>query len=194
MEQNVRAFQCPSCGASLEPAAGTASMKCAYCGTSVVIPEDLRLFPSPGQGNPPPAAMDFAQLFARALRMGEVMRLARAGQHQAAAQLYAENTGTSPEQAGKIIEAIAEGKSIDEIDPSARAAAMQEAGEVVEAVREFRAAAPAPVRRPRRSSCSGTMAFMILAVALAAAAWNSTGPAHNLLTSLVSQFMLLIKR
>jgi hypothetical protein len=39
-------FECPSCGAALEPpTTPVASVKCHYCGTDVVVPEELRVQP-----------------------------------------------------------------------------------------------------------------------------------------------------
>ena len=193
MDQTPSTFQCPSCGASLVPPAGAAMMKCAYCGSSVIIPNDLRTTVQQNLGNVPSMGLDFGQLFAKAIRMGEVVRLARAGDRTDAVKLYQENTGASQEQAEKIIEAIAEGKSIDDIDPSIRAAAMQQVGEIAEAAREMRTAAQVPQRRSRRSSCSGNIAFLIVVVGLAVAVWKSPGPAHNFLVTLVAQFMEVTK-
>lgn len=39
------AFKCPTCGAPLEPEVGTLTMKCSYCGGTVIIPESLRSAP-----------------------------------------------------------------------------------------------------------------------------------------------------
>ncbi|HSD84527.1 MAG TPA: cytochrome c oxidase assembly factor Coa1 family protein [Anaerolineae bacterium] len=42
----VTSFECPSCGAALEPPrAPVASLSCPYCGTTVVVPETLRPHP-----------------------------------------------------------------------------------------------------------------------------------------------------
>ncbi len=46
-------FECPSCGAALEPpTTPVASLQCPYCGTSVIVPEELR----PRPVAPPPRA------------------------------------------------------------------------------------------------------------------------------------------
>ncbi len=41
-------FTCPSCGAELEPpTTSETSVKCRYCGTTVAVPEELRVQPAP---------------------------------------------------------------------------------------------------------------------------------------------------
>ncbi len=41
-------FNCPSCGAALEPPTTSAiSVECRYCGTAVAVPDDLRVHPTP---------------------------------------------------------------------------------------------------------------------------------------------------
>lgn len=35
-------FDCPSCGAALKPQGNAAQIKCDYCGSSVIVPENLR--------------------------------------------------------------------------------------------------------------------------------------------------------
>jgi hypothetical protein len=106
MTDIAQTFQCPSCGASLEIPSGVASMKCGYCGTSVVIPQELRSVTQTNFGNVPQGNLDFGMLLSKAIRMGEVVRLARAGDKANAIKLYQENSGASTEQAEKVIEAI----------------------------------------------------------------------------------------
>jgi len=47
-------FECPSCGAALEPPTTPAvSVTCQYCGTVVPVPDDLRVHPAaPSSGQP----------------------------------------------------------------------------------------------------------------------------------------------
>ena len=40
---SIRAFKCPTCGAALEPQTGALTMKCNYCGGTVIIPQSLRI-------------------------------------------------------------------------------------------------------------------------------------------------------
>jgi DNA-directed RNA polymerase subunit RPC12/RpoP len=41
----TKTFKCPSCGSTLTPAGKEKMVQCAYCGSSVIVPEELR-----GQG------------------------------------------------------------------------------------------------------------------------------------------------
>src|SRR5512141_425743 len=46
-------FNCPSCGAALEPpTTPVGSVTCHYCGTTVLVPEDLRVHPAPTPHQP----------------------------------------------------------------------------------------------------------------------------------------------
>jgi len=153
MNDTIRTFQCPSCGASLEPPSGATTMKCGYCGTSVVIPEEIRSMPQPqaGLGGMSPLSLDFGTLMAKAIRMGEVVRLTRAGDRADAIKLYQENSGASLEQAEKVIDAIASGHGA-EVMMGPEAGEMGRVIAAAESARELRSQA-APVRRTRRSSC-----------------------------------------
>jgi len=142
-------FQCPACGAALEPPTGAATMKCGYCGTSVVIPESIRALPRPAAV--PAGAIDFNTLISKAIRMGEVVKLVRSGNQAEATRLYQENTGASAEQAAQVIHAIAESSPAD-------AAVMNEAGfgalgsaaAALETAREARQEARQQMRRRAR--------------------------------------------
>lgn len=47
MHQEGRLFTCPSCGASLTTEGDKAEITCNYCGQTVIVPEELRVKPSP---------------------------------------------------------------------------------------------------------------------------------------------------
>ena len=42
MPRQINAIPCPACGALSEPETGKTHMPCAYCGTTLTIPEELR--------------------------------------------------------------------------------------------------------------------------------------------------------
>ena len=42
---DAKTFKCPSCGSALEPDGDENEVKCAFCGSTVIVPEELR-----GQG------------------------------------------------------------------------------------------------------------------------------------------------
>ena len=39
---DAKTFKCPSCGSALEPDGDEKEVKCAYCGSTVIVPEELR--------------------------------------------------------------------------------------------------------------------------------------------------------
>ncbi|MGD0610612.1 MAG: hypothetical protein ABSB41_03785 [Anaerolineales bacterium] len=173
MVETTRTFQCPSCGASLEPATGLTTMKCGYCGTSVVIPEDLRSTPRADPGSASPVNVDLSQLIARASQMGEVARLARTGELAAAIKMYQENSGAGYEHAKMAIEAIASGKSPN-LDMTSAAPMM---AEVITAAAAARALENSARTRPRRrgNSCGGTLVMVFILAALVIWVITSTG-------------------
>jgi DNA-directed RNA polymerase subunit RPC12/RpoP len=48
---NVKTFQCPNCGSSVNTTGAEREVKCAYCGTTVIVPEELRDQAEPMQTN-----------------------------------------------------------------------------------------------------------------------------------------------
>jgi len=38
----AKTFKCPSCGSALEPNGDSKEIKCAFCGSTVIVPEELR--------------------------------------------------------------------------------------------------------------------------------------------------------
>jgi len=38
---DAKTFKCPSCGSALEPDGDEKEVKCAYCGSTVIVPEEL---------------------------------------------------------------------------------------------------------------------------------------------------------
>jgi hypothetical protein len=164
-------------------------MTCAYCGTSVVIPADLRASPATNPAGGTPGNLDFGQLIAGAIRMSQVVRLARGGMRAEALQLYRENTGIDGGQAEKVIEALISGNGSN---PEMVRNEMASVGEAIAAMRTTREM-DTPVRRYRRSGgigCSGVFAILILVGAALVAIYNSTGTAHDLLIRLIAQLNL----
>ncbi len=43
----IKSFQCPSCGSPVTTDGTEKEVKCAYCGTEVIVPEELRVAPQP---------------------------------------------------------------------------------------------------------------------------------------------------
>lgn len=173
MTENARTFQCPSCGASLEPPTGLTTMKCGYCGTSVVVPEDLRSTPRAEPAFVSPSGVDLNRLIAHASQMGEVARLARKGDQEAAIKLYQENSGADYEHARMAIEAIASGKAPN-LDIASAAPMMAEVITAAAAVRAMEGGVQTR-RRRRGNSCGGTLVTAIILAMIIIWALNSTG-------------------
>lgn len=173
MVEAARSFQCPSCGASLEPPTGLTTMKCGYCGTSVVIPEDMRSTPRQDPEFASPLGVDLNRLIAHASQMGAVARLARAGDQEAAIKLYQENSGADYQHAKMAIEAIASGKAPN-LDMTSAAPVM---AEVITAAAAARALENSTRTRPRRrgNSCGGTLVMVVILAVLVIWAITSTG-------------------
>jgi LSD1 subclass zinc finger protein len=189
MNEIAKTFECPSCGASLQAPGGAATMQCAYCGTSVVVPQDLRTSSTTNPGGAAPASLDFGQLMGEAIRMGQVVRLARGGMQAEALQLYRQNTGVEAGQAEKVIQAIISGNAPN---PAMMGNEMANVGEAIAAARTTREMENR-ARRTRRSGgigCSGTIALLIVAAVLIVAIQHSTGTAHDLLARLIAQLNL----
>jgi LSD1 subclass zinc finger protein len=71
-------FNCPHCGAPLEPVKGVKSVKCTYCNNTVVVPKPLRT--RPAQAAAPLPSLAAAQLpsLARRQRIGQRLVIAAA--------------------------------------------------------------------------------------------------------------------
>jgi LSD1 subclass zinc finger protein len=188
MSEIASTFECPSCGASLQNPGGAASMKCGYCGTTVVVPEALRAAPRPATVKVTPSAANIKQMFTQAMEMGAILRLARNGDRADAIRLYQENTGASAEQAGLVIDAMVSGNMPGtgmENEAAVVTKAIANASATREGERERRDA-----RQPRRFGCSGIIVLIILIVGAYYFLQFSTGPIHDFLTHLVAQLNL----
>ncbi len=108
-------FNCPNCGAPLDYKGSDPIIRCPYCNSSVVVPENLRSKPSfssqphnftlSGSG-------DMAGLVRQARRFKEVKDLAQAGNMDEAVRIYSEITGQNPEMARASVQTLASGRPI----------------------------------------------------------------------------------
>ena len=170
MSEEASTFECPSCGASLQNPGGAASMRCGYCGTTVVVPEAMRTVAQPKMKVSGPTAVNVGQFLGKAMEMGAILSLARKGNKADAIQLYQENTGMSAEQAEKVIEAMISGNMPQSLTAN-------------ETTRPPRA-------RRRSAGCSGIIVLIFLVVGAYYFLQFSTGPVHDFLTHLVAQLNL----
>jgi sugar lactone lactonase YvrE len=108
-------FNCPNCGAPLDYKGNDPIIRCPYCSTSVVVPDNLRSKPSfssqphnftlSGSG-------DMGALIQKARRIKEVKDLAQSGKTEQAITLYREITDSSHHDASAAVQALAEGRPI----------------------------------------------------------------------------------
>ena len=107
-DSSIRAFKCPACGAPLEPERGKSSMKCSYCGGTVIIPESLR---TPASSVPAPqfsfGPFNMNAMMNQATQMPQVFWLAQQGKFDEAAQIYSRLTGLSMEAALTAVKGMA---------------------------------------------------------------------------------------
>ncbi len=115
---SVRAFRCPECGAPLEPEAGTLTMKCSYCGATVIIPESLR---TPPKGSGPSLGqifdfglqgLDMNKIVGNAMQLPQAIALAKEGRVDEAAAMYSQITGMEHADAVAAIKAMAAGHAV----------------------------------------------------------------------------------
>jgi sugar lactone lactonase YvrE len=108
-------FNCPNCGAPLDYQGSDPIIRCPYCSTSVVVPDNLRAKPS---FSPQPSnftlsgAGDVGSLLQKAMRFKEVKDLAQAGNKLEAIRLYREITNADLETARTAVEALAANQPI----------------------------------------------------------------------------------
>jgi hypothetical protein len=104
----VHTLSCPSCGGRLTYAPGRVAVTCAWCGSTVFVPEATAT-PKPFAPEPEPLATRVAQLV-------------QAGHDGRAVQLLREELALSLESAGQTVERIrmSEGKDVDRVIRQAR--------------------------------------------------------------------------
>ncbi len=115
---SMRAFKCPSCGAPLEPEVGTLTMKCQYCGGTVVIPESLRT-PARSSGPTMGEVFDFGlngvdlnKIVGNAMHLPQAISLAQQGKVEEAAAIYSQITGMEHDDAMASVKAMAAGRAV----------------------------------------------------------------------------------
>lgn len=85
--QSLKVFKCPSCGAPLDLKSDASTMKCPYCGGTVMVPEALRA--------------------SKPASLSDVTRLAKEGKLEEAARIYSKITGLSHENAMFSVKSMA---------------------------------------------------------------------------------------
>ncbi len=100
-------FTCPRCGAPQDYKGGTAAtIKCPYCGTTLIVPEELRTF------SPDFSAFNATDWGKQANALIEIKRLVDEGDEIAAIKLYRETFGTGLKESKDAVEAIQRGQNV----------------------------------------------------------------------------------
>lgn len=108
-------FNCPNCGAPLDYRGHDPIIRCPYCSSSVIVPENLRARPtfSSTPDNFTLSGMgDMGGLIQQARRINEVKKLAEAGEYDRAVALYREITGSDDYSARQSVNALAAGRPV----------------------------------------------------------------------------------
>jgi hypothetical protein len=111
---SMRLLKCPACGGPLDPPAGESSMKCTYCGNSIVIPESLRTkneFSQPAQSVF--GTIDTNALVGYGTQWGEVVNLAQSGNKSEAIKKYMALTGQNETDAKYTVDALSGSQSFE---------------------------------------------------------------------------------
>ena len=98
-------FNCPSCGAPLDVTDNMPSMRCPFCNTSVIVPQELRVRKEESASAPTAASPSDP-----ANAIIEITRLIREGKKIEAIRLYRETFDTSLNVAKEAVEALEQGK------------------------------------------------------------------------------------
>lgn len=95
-------FKCPSCSASLDYDGGDhATVRCAYCGNTVIVPESMRS-----------KAPNVTGLFTRSNSLKDIVDLINKGNHLEAVDLYSRTFNVSHSEAHAAVSRLASGLSL----------------------------------------------------------------------------------
>ena len=102
MSNDARMFNCPACGATLDPPQGQSSMKCSYCQSTIEIPAAAQA------QAPAPIPLPYDPT------IGKILALARSGERIRAINMVREVTGnTNLSDAAEIVDAIVRGELVE---------------------------------------------------------------------------------
>jgi sugar lactone lactonase YvrE len=111
-------FKCTSCGGPLEyDGSGALTVRCPFCGSSIIVPEELRPRPA-AQASSGGFFDGILRLQQRAANLQEIARLARAGQKIEAIRLYREIFNVGLAEAKLAVERMAAGEQPGQVSVS----------------------------------------------------------------------------
>lgn len=102
----LKTFHCPNCHASLEHNTNDQAVSCPYCGTTVIVPEELRVKSAARNAR-------FDVYSDQSMNtLVEVAKLVRNGQTQEAVWLYQEEFGVSEHEARRVVRQMEQGQVV----------------------------------------------------------------------------------
>ncbi|HSH05497.1 MAG TPA: hypothetical protein VLL52_23475 [Anaerolineae bacterium] len=115
----IQTFHCPSCNAPLKyEGDGDPIIECAYCHSSVILPDELRDAKSSPPDwlssvqSPQPPPSNFHDLNNPIDQIKAIKQMALDGQEQDAAKFYQDTFGVSPKEAKEVAAKLARGESV----------------------------------------------------------------------------------
>jgi hypothetical protein len=115
----AQSFHCPNCGAPLDPPGGSAlTIRCPFCSSSVIIPNELRR--QTRQPDTLSRAQAMADLPDSGKDMLEIIRLVKSGRKEEALQRFREAFDTSRSVAEDTIQAIERNQVVPLTHPHVR--------------------------------------------------------------------------
>ncbi len=111
----TQTFNCPNCGAPLDYQGSDPIIRCPYCQTSVIVPENLREKPKFTQGSHQfsvGGAGGLSDLIGQAKKISEAKKLAQAGEIEKAVVAYRQATGADEAAAHLAVGKLAAGMPV----------------------------------------------------------------------------------
>lgn len=111
----AHSFNCPNCGAPLDYDGNDPIIRCPYCKSSVIVPENLR--PRPSFSSKPSdftfsGIGNLGGLVKQASRINEVKQLAEAGRFDEAVSIFREITGSDESSARQAVGRLSAGQPV----------------------------------------------------------------------------------
>lgn len=113
-EYTMKLIKCPSCGGPIDPPGGESTAKCPYCGSAVIIPENLRK-PAAAQQQSSSSVfgMDMNSMMGYGAQWSQVVQLAQQGRKEEAVQKYLSFSSISEADARRTVEGLANSQIYD---------------------------------------------------------------------------------
>lgn len=113
-EYTMKLIKCPSCGGPIDPPGGESTAKCPYCGSAVIIPENLRK-PAAArqQSSSSMFGMDMNSMTGYGAQWSQVVQLAQQGKKEEAVQKYLSFSSISEADARRTVEGLANSQVYD---------------------------------------------------------------------------------